>query len=122
MNFKVGTVKVETDGGVATTTREQLSMPLVGITFVPTSAKSTEAETGSLVWTTPVDGLKLGVSAWNVSLNWKVWSHKGYKYAPSFETNTKEICTSIEYNINNLTLAAEYAYNRHISELAHLRL
>lgn len=116
--FQGGTVKVETDGGVATTTREQLSMPLVGITFVPTSAKSTEAETGSLVWTTPVDGLKLGVSAWNVSLELEgSGAIKGTSMPLLFETNTKEICTSIEYNINNLTLAAEYAYNRYIFDL-----
>lgn len=109
-----GTVKVETDGGVATTTKEQLAMPLVGINFEPTSGKSTEAESVAVMWTTPVDGLKFGVSAWNVSLELEgPGTRGGVTFPILFETNTKEICTSVEYQINSLTLAAEYAYNRY---------
>lgn len=113
-----GTVTVETDGGVATTTKEQLAMPAVGINFNPTSAKSTEAEIAAVMWTTPVDGLRMGVSAWNVSLELSGPGTKsGYTMPMLFETNTQQVCLSVEYVMNNLTLAAEYAYNRYDFDL-----
>lgn len=135
--FQGGVVSVEPDGGVATTAKEQLQMPLVGIDFDAEESKATASGAGAITWNTPVDGFKMGVSGWHNDIELK---GKGVNFPTpggidtliaaglitpnldktvdvDFDIISKQICAYFEYAINDLTLSAEYAYARYFFEM-----
>lgn len=120
-----GNGEFPTDSGVATTTTDQAK--LIGIDFDAKEYFPKYMATSGLVWTTPVDGLRLSLTGWIVSfsLEGDAKPLRSSALAPAFdaakissaeidvETRSAEWTGSIEYSIGNFLFIAEYSRNNY---------
>lgn len=109
------------DSGVATTTADQSR--LMGLEYKASEYFPKYATCGGFLWSTPVEGLKFGVTAWvtKFSLEGDTFALQDMGVISAgdnlgkveVETRSEEWTTSIEYNIGKFLFAAEYSRNNY---------
>lgn len=108
------------DSGVATTTEDQSR--LLGIEYKAEDYVPKYASSGGFLWSTPVDGLKVGATSWLTKfklegdayalMNMESVAKAGDLLGKvEVETRSVEWTGSIEYSIGKFLFAAEYSRN-----------
>lgn len=113
-NAQVGKVDLDLDSGVATTTKEELLEQ--GIVYEPDDVDHDKTFVGRLLWETPVPGLDLNVTMYNVAFEMS-GSASTITGTPlnvgSYETDATAITGSVEYSIGDLLLVTEYSLSKY---------
>ncbi|MCB9481522.1 MAG: hypothetical protein H6680_06855 [Desulfobacteraceae bacterium] len=114
--FQGGNSEFPVDSGVATTTEDQTRLAYLNFEaddYFPDYSAAT-----GIVWTTPVDGLRLSLTGWLVSFTLKGTATGRLPFQEmngGFEMDTRsaEWTGSFEYALGNLTIAGEYSRNNY---------
>ncbi|MCW7755140.1 porin [Desulfobotulus sp. H1] len=112
--FQGGEADFPTDGGVVATLKDQAK--LEGNRADPRSTHTKHSYAGGLVWSTPVNGLRLSTTGWIVEFDTDADLYLGGSgQILDFRANTisKAYTASLEYIFGSFTFAAEYMGNRY---------
>lgn len=107
--FQGGETDFPVDGGVVTTTKDQSR--LNNILSTPQSTHTKYSFTGGLVWSTPINGLRLSTTGWVVEFDTDgVFSQMDTQAQANVRTNTnsKVYTASLEYIRGPFTFVTEY--------------